>query len=119
MSQTFSAGDYLVFQLESGYGVLRILAIADDGTDRVWHLCVYEELFADTESAEQALAHPELLHFSKPHLALTDRAFERTPAAKLGHRAVDEDELVAFGKWEHSADRPLFDRSLLLLLGMR
>ena len=38
----------------------------------------------DVESAEQALARPESLHASKQHVALTSRAFERTPAAKLG-----------------------------------
>src|SRR2546426_7196328 len=62
MSQTLTAGDYLVFQLESGYGLLRILAAEGEHTDRVWHLSVYEELFPDVESAEQALARPESLH---------------------------------------------------------
>ena len=119
MSRTFSAGDYLIFQLESGYGLLRVLAVEGEGADTVWHLCVYEELFPDIESAEQALAHPESLHASKPHLALTDRAFERTPAAKLGHRPEIEDELAAYHLWQQSADRQIFDRSLLLLLGMR
>ena len=118
MSQTLSAGDFLIFQLESGFGLLRVLAVADDPF-RVWHLAVYEELFPDVEPAEQALAHPELLHFSKPHLALTDRAFERTPAAKLGNRALVDDELAAYRQWQLSADHPVFDRSLLLLLGMR
>jgi hypothetical protein len=119
MSQTFNAGDYLVFQLESGYGLLRVLAVAAEPANRVWHLCVYEELFADIESAEHALISPESLHCTRPHLALTDRAFERTPAAKLGNRPVADDELVAVSNWQHSADRPIFDRSLLLLLGMR
>lgn len=119
MSQTLSAGDFLIFQLESGYGLLRVLAVEGGGTDTVWHLGVYEELFPDVESAEQALAHPEILHFSKPHLALTDRAFERTPAAKLGHRPVIEDELAAYRQWQQTADQHVFDRSLLLLLGMR
>lgn len=119
MSQTFTAGDYLVFQLESGYGLLRILAAEGEEPDRVWHLCVYEELFPDVESAEQALARPESLHTSKQHVALTSRAFERTPAAKLGYRELSEAELAAYRQWQQRADRHVSDRSLLLLLGMR
>jgi hypothetical protein len=119
MSQEFNAGDYLVFQLESGYGMLRILAVSDDGSSWIWHLCVYEELFPDIESAEQALARPELLHLSKPHIVLTDRAFERTPAAKLGHRAIDENETATIASWQRDDDQTPSDRSLLLLLGMR
>lgn len=119
MSQTLSAGDYLVFQLESGYGLVRVLALVGAEADRIWHLCVYEELFADIESAEQALSRPEGLHYSKPHLALTDRAFERTPVAKLGHRPLDADELAPVGKWQDDPHHQTFDRSLLLLLGMR
>jgi hypothetical protein len=119
MSQAFTAGDYLVFQLESGYGLLRVLAVEGQGSDSIWHLAVYEELFPDIETAEQAVAHPESLHVSRPHLALTNRAFERTPAAKLGHRAIVDDELAACREWQLSSDRVVFDRSMLLLLGMR
>jgi hypothetical protein len=119
MSDTFSAGDFLIFQLESGYGLLRVLAVDDEGSDTVWHLGVYEELFPDVDPAEQALAHSGSLHFSKPHLALTNRAFERTPAAKLGHRAIVEEELSGYRQWQRTGDRLVFDRSLLLLLGMR
>src|SRR5712691_7502638 len=100
MSQTYSAGDFLIFQLESGYGLLRVLAVEDEGPDTVWHLGVYEELFPDVGPAEQTLTHPESLYFSKPHLALTNRAFERTPAAKLGHRAIIEDDLPGYRLWQ-------------------
>src|ERR1700682_6192553 len=109
MSQTLSAGDFLIFQLESGFGLLRVLVAADD-PGRVWHLAVYDELFPDIESAEQALANLENLHFSKPHLALTDRAFERTPAAKLGNHPLVDGELAAYRQWQQSADHPVFDR---------
>jgi len=119
MSQSFAAGDYLTFQLESGYGLLRILAVEGEGAERLWHISVYEELFPDIEPAEKALDHPELLHTSKAHLALTERAFERTPAAKLGHAPLAENELAAYHHWDESAERSVFDRSLLLLLGMR
>jgi hypothetical protein len=119
MSQSFIAGDDLIFQLESGFGLLRVLAAEGEGADTVWHLLTYEELFPDVEAAERALERPESLHVSKPHLALTDRAFERTPAAKLGHRRVSDQESEAYSQWQQSAEREVFDRSLLLLLGMR
>ncbi len=119
MAQAFSPGDFLIFQLESGYGLLRILAVEGEGTERLWHISVFEELFPDVETAERALSSPELLHPSKPHLALTERAFERTPAARLGNATLKETELAAFREWQESAARTVFDRSLLLLLGMR
>ncbi|MCU1265732.1 MAG: hypothetical protein JWM21_2050 [Acidobacteria bacterium] len=119
MAQPFSPGDYLTFQLESGYGLLRILAVQGEGPERLWHIAVYEELFPDVDEAEKALAHPESLHYSKPHLALTERAFERTPAARLGNAVLTETDLSAYRAWLKNADRATFDRSLLLLLGMR
>jgi hypothetical protein len=119
MSQPFAPGDYLTFQLESGYGLLRILAVAGDGAERLWHISVYEELFPDVDSAEKALSQPESLHTSKAHFTLTDRAFERTPAAKLGQAPLTEHELAAYRQWHEGTDQQVFDRSLLLLLGMR
>jgi hypothetical protein len=114
----FNAGDDLVFQLESGFGVLRILAIEGDGADTVWHLLAYDEFFPDVESAEQALAGATPLPVRKAHLALTNRAFERTPAARLGNRPVMDDELIEYRKWLDS-DRQVSDRSALLMLGIR
>ena len=119
MSQSFSPGDFLIFQLESGYGLIRILAVEEVGSAQVWHISVYEELFADVEPAERALENVESLHVSKPHLALTERAFERTPAAWLGNAPLRESDLVAYHEWQQAADRHVVDRSLLLLLGMR
>ncbi|SRR6266480_940264 len=119
MSQPFAPGDYLTFQLESGYGLLRILAVEGEGAERLWHISVYEELFPDVESAEKALQNPPSLHLNKSHFALTERAFARTPAAKLYNTPLVEAELAGFRQWQQSADRSVFDRSLLLLLGMR
>lgn len=119
MSQSFDPGDFLIFQLESGYGLLRILAIEGAESQTTWHLGVYDELFPDIESAEKALAHPELLHAGKPHLALTQRAFERTPSAKLVNVPITDDELAGYRQWQENPERHVFDRSLLLLLGMR
>jgi hypothetical protein len=119
MTHQFAAGDDLVFQLESGLGLLRILAIEGEGGDTVWHLLAYDQFFPDVESAEKALTSPDLLSVRKAHMALTDRAFERTPAARLGNRELKDDELVGYREWLQSDERKVSDRSALLLLGIR
>ena len=118
MTQQFQPGDDLLFQLESGFGLLRVIALDEGEGKTVWHLRAYEELFPDVESAEQALAQPDRLHIRKGHMALTDRAFERTPAARLGNRPITDDERVVYQDW---VDRKgeVSDRSALLMLGLR
>lgn len=117
MSYPFNPGDDLIFQLESGFGLLRLLAVEGDGAGTVWHLMAYDDFFPDVEAAEAALtAGP--LPVRKPHMALTNRAFERTPVARLGNRPVTDAELVAYNDWLNS-DRPVSDRSALLMLGVR
>ena len=118
MSNPFNPGDDLIFQLESGYGLLRVLAIDGEGSGAVWHLLAYDEFFPDVESAEAALARETPLSVRRAHMALTNRAFERTPAARLGNRPVIDDELVAYRDWLNS-DRSVSDRSALLMLGIR
>ena len=114
----FEAGDDLIFQLESAFGLLRVLAVEGDGAETVWHLLAYDDFFPDVESAEAALAGPARLPVRRAHMALTNRAFERTPAARLGNRPVREDELVEYRKWLDS-ERVVSDRSALLMLGIR
>ena len=118
MSSTFNPGDDLIFQLESGFGLLRVLAVEGEGADTVWHLMAYDEFFPDVESAEAALSRGTALPIRKQHMALTNRAFERTPAARLGNRPVSDDELMGYRAWL-STDRPISDRSALLMLGIR
>jgi len=118
MSRTFNPGDDLIFQLESGFGLLRVLAVEGEGADTTWHLMAYDEFFPDVESAELALTRETPLPVRKAHMALTNRAFERTPAARLGNRPVTEAELVAYRDWLNS-DRVVSDRSALLMLGIR
>jgi hypothetical protein len=115
---TFAPGDDLIFQLESGFGLLRVLAIDGEGSETIWHLLAYDEFFPDVESAEQRLTQANPLPIRQPHMALTNRAFERTPAARLGNRPVTNDELVAYNNWLHS-DHTVSDRSALLMLGIR
>jgi hypothetical protein len=119
VAQAFSPGDDLIFQLESGFGLLRVLAVEErEAAGTVWHLLAYEELFPDVESAEAALAEAASLHVRLAHMALTDRAFERTPAARLGNRPVTDDELLAYHQWNET-NGEVSDRSALLMLGLR
>ena len=114
----FNPGDDLIFQLESGFGVLRVLAVEGEGAATVWHLLAYDEFFPDVESAEAALARSVSMPVRKAHMALTNRAFERTPAARLGNRPVTDDELIEYRRWLDT-ERLVSDRSALLMLGIR
>lgn len=119
MIQPFDPGDDLVFQLESGYGLLRVLAVdLDDAGNQTWHLLAYEDLFPDVESAELALVKAGQLPVRIAHMALTNRAFERTPTARLGNRPVTASEFAACQQWRES-ERKVSDRSALLMLGFR
>lgn len=118
MTQPFAPGDDLVFQLESALGLLRVIAVEGEGAETVWHLLAYDEFFPDVESAERALTGSSPLKVRNAHMALTDRAFERTPAARLGNRPVVDEELTGYRAWLES-DRKVSDRSALLLLGIR
>ena len=118
MSLQYEPGDDLVFQLESGFGLLRVLASEDREDGRVWHLMAYEELFLEVEAAEAALAAPHGLGVRAAHLALTEHAFEKTPVARLGNRPVRDEELAAYRDWQRSGGR-VHERSALLLLGLR
>jgi hypothetical protein len=119
MTLHYEPGDDLVFQLESGYGLLRVLASEERGGQRVWHLMAYEELFPDVEAAEAALANaPQSLGVRAAHLPLTEHAFEKTPVARLGNRPVRDEELEAYRGWQRSGGR-VHERSALLLLGLR
>ena len=118
MTQPFAPGDDLIFQLESGYGLLRVLAVEGEGAETIWHLLAYDDFFPDVESAEEALQRTAGLQVRRAHMALTNRAFERTPAARLGKHSLSEEELSAYRSWLES-DRQVFDRSALLMLGIR
>jgi hypothetical protein len=118
MEPPFQPGDDLIFQLESGFGLLRVIAIDQSEDKPVWHLMAYEELFPDIESAEAALNQPDLLHLRMAHMALTDRAFARTPAARLGNRPVTGEESARYENWAQNNGQ-VSDRSALLMLGLR
>jgi hypothetical protein len=119
MTQPFAPGDDLIFQLESGYGLLRVIAFDETAAGTVWHLLAYEDLFPDVETAEAALRDDNArLKVRAPHLALTTRALEKTPAARLGNRPLRDEELAAYRDWQARGGEPS-ERSALLLLGLR
>lgn len=118
--QNFQAGDYLIFQLESGFGLMRILAIDEAGDgDKIWHLAAFNELFLDVEMADAALENPIALTVSNPHFVITQRAFEATQVARMSSRPVDEGEKQIVEAWREDPNRQVSDVSARLLLGLR
>ena len=115
----FEPGDFLIFQLESGYALLRVLAVEDGEGDPTWHLAAYKDFFLDPEIADAALEDPSSLAIERPHVALTNHAFESTQVAKLRNVPLSEHELERFRVWEASEDKEVHDRSIRLLLGLR
>lgn len=113
MSQIFQPGDFLVFQLEAGFALLRVLAVDEDA----WHLAAYGDLFADVESAETAIAELKL-DVDLDHVALTGRAFESTQVAKIANRPLTDDEIEPVEKWRAGGGE-VSDRSIRLILGLR
>ena len=118
MPQGFQPGDFLVFQLEAGFAVIRVLAVEDTDGDRIWHLSAYQDLFPDVETAESSAADGTLT-VSIKHVALTNRAFESTPVSKVSNTALTADEIAPFKAWVSSPARLVSDRSIRLLMGLR
>jgi len=119
MLQQFEPGDYLIFQLESGYALLRVLAVDGSEGDPVWHLAAFNELFLDVDSAEAAINTTGALTTLNPHLALTDHAFESTQVAKMGNAPLADEDRNGLVAWRNDPDRKIHDRSIRLLLGLR
>lgn len=119
MSQNFQAGDFLIFQIEAAYGLLRLLSIEQIEDEMVWHLAAYEEMFLDIEMADAALKDSDSLKVSMEHAALTNRAFEATQTARMSNKALSEDDLAGYQKWKDDPDRLISDRTVRLLLGLR
>lgn len=119
MLQSFDPGDFLVFQLESGYGLLRVLSVDEAEGKITWHLAAYRDLFMDVEAAENAIDSPQHLTVEIKHLALTDRAFESTQVAKLVNVPLNQSELEPLRDWNNNPHAEVSDRSIRLLLGLR
>ncbi|HVF47629.1 MAG TPA: hypothetical protein VNA17_08700 [Pyrinomonadaceae bacterium] len=119
MSQQFQPGDFLIFQLEAGFALLRLLAIDEVNGGRTWHVAAYEDFFPDVDRAEIAAQNPKRLRRGAGHLALTNRAFESTQVARIANLPLDEDELIPLLEWRNDPARSVSDRSVRLLLGFR
>ena len=119
MSQNFQPGDFLIFQIESGYGLLRLLNIEELPNDTIWHLKAYNEMFLDVEMIDEALLNHQNLTVNIPHIALTNRAFESTQTARMSNQPLNEADLEAFELWRRGGQSEIFDRSIRLMLGLR
>jgi hypothetical protein len=118
MSQNFQPGDYLIFQLESGYGVLRLLGVEESHGDRTWHVAAFSDLFLDPEMVDLSLQNPGSLTLSHPHIALTNRAFESTQVARMANFPLTENEVSRLDRWREN-NGEVSDRSIRLMLGLR
>ena len=116
---SFLPGDFLIFQLESGYALMRVLDVESVNGDDVWHVAAYRDLFLDTESADAAIDDYEKLHVELPHAALTNRAFESTQVTKMRNVPLETSELTGYETWKASGERHISNRSIRLLLGWR
>ncbi len=119
MSQNFQSGDFLIFQIESGYGLLRILDIEKTPDETVWHLASFKEMFLDIETADAALEKTKNLTVDLPHMALTNRAFEATQVARMKNETLDASDVKPLEDWKQNPDRQISDRSVRLMLGLR
>ena len=118
MSQNFQAGDYLIFQVESGYGLLRLFGIDTIDGEKVWYLSAFNEMFLDVESADATLLNSSVLSVNIPFVALTNRAFEATQTARMLNVPLNDDEQKAFEELKLSSNQ-ISDISIRLLLGLR
>lgn len=114
----FTPGDILVFQIESGYGLLKVIGVDRAAAGTIWHVSAYRDLFMDIETADAAAISPESLTVEIPHAAMTDRAFESTQLSRLSNAGVTPEEEAAVDSWRSSGGE-ITDRSVRLLLGLR
>jgi hypothetical protein len=115
----FVPGDFLIFQLESGYALLRVLAVDDPSNDPIWHVAAYRDFYLDPDMADAALREFAGLAVDRDHLALTNHAFESTQVARLQNIPLTESDLKGYNAWKKSGNGEVHDRSIRLLLGLR
>ncbi|MGH9948658.1 MAG: hypothetical protein ACRD6X_15885 [Pyrinomonadaceae bacterium] len=119
MDERFRPGDFLFFQLEAGFALLRLIGVDRRDESTLWHISAYDDLFDSPESIEAAIVEPEMLNVAIPHAVLTDRAFNSTQVATIGNRSVTDVENKLIDRWRANPDRKISDRSIRLLLGFR
>jgi hypothetical protein len=119
MQHGLTPGDFLVFQLESGFALMRLLAVDETESGDIWHVAVYGDFFPDVETAEALIENANSFSVHSPHIALTTRAFESTQVAALANLPLTDQELEQLAAWQNDSERRVFDRSIRLLLGVR
>ncbi|MGI8543711.1 MAG: hypothetical protein ACR2MD_09580 [Aridibacter sp.] len=119
MSQNFQSGDFLIFQIEAAFGLLRLLEIEKTENDTIWHLAAYEDMFLDIDTADKALENPQNLKINLKHAALTNRAFEATQTSRMKNESLNDEELKPLQDWKNDEKREVSDRTVRLLLGLR
>jgi len=119
MSQNFQTGDFLIFQIESGYGLLRLFGIEEREDEKIWYLQAFNELFLDVETADSVLANPSSLTINIPYVGLTNRAFQATQTARMLNIPLTDEEKQVFDEWKNSQTDEPVDRSIRLMLGLR
>jgi len=119
MSQDFQPGDYLIFQVESAFGLLRILELEEIDNDRIWHIAAFEDMFLDIDAADAALKNSETLTVALPHAALTNRAFEATQTSRMKNELLSKADIQPLEKWKNDPKREVTDTNVRLLLGLR
>ena len=119
VSQNLQPGDFLVFQLEAGFALLRLLCVDGLAGDRVWHVAASDDFFLDVETAEAAATDSRRLSIRADHMAVTNRAFESTQVAKIANVPLTSQETAALNEWYADSNHEVSDRSVRLLLGLR
>src|ERR1035437_1997865 len=119
MAQNFQPGDFLVYQLERAYALMRVLATDGEGVEKVWHVAAYDDFFPNVDDAEAAIEDPSNLSVSLAHIALTNRAFESTQVARIGNHSLTDDDVAPLDGWRRDPQRVISDRSVRLMLGLR
>ena len=119
MEHRFKAGDFLFYQLESGFALIRLLKVENTGEETVWHLSTFHDLYPDVETIEQAVLQPDALSVSIPHVALNNRAFESTQVADIGNAPLTQEETSRIAAWQQGGERKVSDVSIRLLTGLR
>ena len=119
MESRFKPGDYLFFQLEAGFALIRVLDIEGSEDALIWHLAAFNDLFLDIDGIEQALDNSESLSVSISHVALTNRAFESTQVSDIRNLEPTESERIRIAEWRSEPNRTVSDRSIRLHMGLR
>jgi hypothetical protein len=119
MEHRFKAGDFLSFQIESGFALIRLLGVEDTSDGAVWHVRAFHDLFPDVEMIEQAVSDSKRLSVSIPHVALSNRAFESTQVTDIGHSPITYEEAELIQKSTSNSGREISDVSIRLLTGLR